>query len=148
MSALAAMEGARKCMWALHLEQQRGRANGRAHQQPRAVGASSDEGSDEDIDVARRQRRMGRAQGANAARREQRRQRRRAQAPAASPQQFASSRAVARVEVGVLKLVDLGLVPASWVGKVSEGHCFVGVRAFADPANENGLSYELVNNMR
>ena len=149
MVALAALESARKCMWALHKgSNQQGGQNGPARGLG-AVGASSDEASDDDTEAARRQHRARRAHGAQAAaRRTQRQQRRQDQAPATTPAQYATRRAVAQLVSGVKRFVDLGLVPAGWVGKVSQGHCFVGVRSRADPANENGFVHELISNMR
>jgi hypothetical protein len=151
MAALSAMAGARKCMWALHMEDQRGAARGRARpaaQVVEAVGASSDEASDDDLEPARRQRQARRAANAQQHRRQMRQQRRGAPAPSTTPHQYAARRAVAQFEAGVRKFVDLGQVPDSWGGKVQEGHCFIGVRSRADPADENNMIKELVFNMR
>jgi exonuclease III len=151
MSALTALMGARKCMWALHLEQQRGvvrprAGRARAQPAPEALGASSDEATDDDVEAGRRQHRAGREQAPAGHR--QRRQRRRDAAPATTPHQYAARRAAAKFAAGVRKFVDVGLFPGRWVGKVAEDHCFIGVRTRAINPDENTVVQELVYNMR
>jgi hypothetical protein len=66
---------------------------------------------------------------------------------AIAPHQYAARRAIAQFAAGLRKFVDVGLVPDRWVGKVDEGHCFIGVRSRHIGPEENDRVQELVFNM-
>lgn len=68
--------------------------------------------------------------------------------PAAEPHIAATRRAAARLVDGVRDFVDMGRVPAAWVGTVGEDHAFIGVRPRPVDDNPGRHVHEMLYNMR
>jgi hypothetical protein len=146
LAALTTMAGARPYMWAKHLQHNRQVA---AAPQPAAqpwlqapgwaappgdpAAAAGLDSDDDQSPAAARPR--GRRQAAAAAAAEE-----------APPPVMAARRACARFAAGVMDFVDVGKVPAHWVGKVQAEHCFMAVHS--TPTAEGKMNHRLVCTLR